>query len=109
MNDQDRRGIIAHWREFLAWKDYKEIQSRYTAYPREEWQDDRFPEFCLAKDYRVKPTQLEEPMWMNIYSDMNVGTGHVIFHSKADADGRALPLRIACVPITIKWIEGEGL
>ena len=56
-------------------------------------------------EYRVKPTPQTIQIWVNIYPFAEVAA----YFSRGCADNAARLDRIACVPVTVTYTNGEGL
>ncbi len=57
-------------------------------------------------EYRVKPTPKTIEVWVNVYPGY---IGAFIYTSEFEANKSGGPDRIACVPVTVTYTEGEGL
>lgn len=58
--------------------------------------------------YRIKPERKTITGFVNVYPDMGILNSN-FFETKKDADLKGYNKRIACVPVTITYEEGEGL
>ena len=56
-------------------------------------------------EYRVKPTPKTVEVWVNVYPHGAAGA----YMDRIDANHIAGENRIACVPVTVTYTEGEGL
>lgn len=56
--------------------------------------------------YRIKPERKTITRWVNVYHN---GLNCVVCNTKEEAEYGHVGSRIACVPVTITYEEGEGL
>ncbi len=99
-------GFKKHKHLIEAWADGAEIEVRSdeTGYWRPTRPYD--PTWAIEYEYRVKPTPKTVEMWVNVYPGY---IGASIYTSEFDADNFVRINRIACVPVTVTYTEGEGL
>ncbi len=102
-----REELIELWPVLTAFKDGADIQCRRTDFVG-NWNaivDD--PTWTVPDtEYRVKPVPQTREVWVNVYEAANSTIMHA---SKVMADASVKWPRIACVPVTINFTEGEGL
>lgn len=90
---------------FAAWLEGAEIE---RSIPPTRWLICSYPAWGEDTEYRIKPPPKTVEMWVNLYS--NDGHSIEMYSSKQSADNNAeVSKRIACVPVTMTYTEGEGL
>ena len=97
-------GFKKHKDLIEAWADGAEIEEyKYFAgwTPMQEGE----PAWSETITYRIKPTTKTIQVWVNVYPYAGVAA----YFSRGCADNAARTNRIACVPVTVTYTEGEGL
>ena len=99
----DCEGIKKHKDVFDAWLDGAEIQ--YQCEGGDNWRPTLRPTWSQDLKYRVKPAAPETRVgWVNVYR-----YSAYLYITKADADIVMDDARIACVPVMLDFIPGDGL
>lgn len=101
-----REGILKHKEVFDAWLEGAEVECFDDSPSQLGWFLCPHPDFLLGARYRVKPQSQTRMTWVNIYPEEQV---FYAYSSRKAADQGEGTQRIACVPVTITWTEGEGL
>jgi len=98
-----KEGMIKHREVLNAWLDGAEIEYYNTYQGR--WISANPSMWDVSEQYRIKPAVQTRQAWVNVYPDCTNS-----YNSRSNADRFAdTDERIACVPVTIKFTEGEGL
>lgn len=95
-------GFKKHKHLIEQWADGAEIEMECSCC----WEPVVEPSWVFHQEYRVKPAPKTVEMWVNVGHHMVMPT---LYTNKTAADNRSGATRIACVPVTVTYTEGEGL
>jgi len=103
----NREGIKKHKVVFDAWLDGAEVE--YSFAPgTDKWRSVvGEPLWHSYLEYRIKPTPKTITRWTNVYPSPT--RAMALYLNKREATISSCKDRIACVPVTITYTEGEGL